>query len=68
MSRTGERPPRGSFALYVVAFVLMVAAGVALVASAKGLLESTRLLWVSAALSACAILMALVALFVPRRR
>ena len=68
MSGTGERPSRGSFALYVVAFVLMVAAGVALVASAKGLLESTRLLWVSAALSAGAILVALVGLFVPRRR
>ena len=68
MSGTGERQSRGSFALYVVSFILMVAAGVALVASAKGLLESTRLLWVSAALSACAILVALVGLFVPRRR
>ena len=68
MSHTRERPPRGSFGLYVVAFVLMVAAGVALVASAKGLLESTRLLWVSAALSAGAILVAVVGLFVPRRR
>ena len=52
----------------MVAFVLMVAAGVALVASAKGLLESTRLLWVSAALSAGAIVVAVVGLFVPRRR
>lgn len=68
MSETGTRPPRGSFALYVVAFVLMVAAGVALVASAKGLLESTRLLWVSTALSAGAIIVAVVGLFVPRRR
>ena len=47
MSHAGTRSPRGSFALYVIAFVLMVAAGVALVASAKGLLESTRLLSVS---------------------
>jgi hypothetical protein len=62
------RTPRGSFALYVVAFVLMVAAGAALVASAKGLLESTRLLWVSSALSAAAIVVAVVGLFVPRRR
>jgi hypothetical protein len=60
--------PRGSFALYLVAFVLMVAAGAALMASAKGLLESTRLLWVSSALSAAAIVVAVVGLFVPRRR
>ena len=56
--RAGRRG--GSFALYVVAFVLLVAAGVALVASAKGLLESTRLLWVSTALSAAAIVVAVV--------
>ena len=52
----------------MVAFVLMVAAGVALVASAEGLLESTRLLWVSAALSAGGDLVAVLGLFVPRRR
>jgi hypothetical protein len=68
VSGTADRPPRGSVTLYVVAFVLMVAAAVALVASAKGLLESTRLLWMSAALSAGAILVAVVGLFVPRRR
>ena len=62
------RCPRGSIAVYVVAFVLMVAAGVALVASAKGLLESTRLLWVSTGLSVGAIAAAVVGLFVPRRR
>jgi hypothetical protein len=62
------RPPRGSLVLYAVSFVLMLAAGVALVASAKGLLESTRLLWASSALSAAAIVFALVGLFVPRRR
>jgi hypothetical protein len=52
----------------VVAFVLMLAAGAALVASAKGLLESTRLLWASSALSAAAIVAAVVGLFIPRRR
>jgi hypothetical protein len=62
------RRPRGSFALYVVAFVLMLAAGGALVASAKGLLESTRLLWVSTGLSAAAIVAAVAGLFIPRRR
>ena len=68
MSEAGTRSTRGSFALYVIAFVLMVAAAVALVASAKGLLESTRLLWVSTGLSAGAIVVALLWLFVPRRR
>lgn len=68
MSDARARLPRGSFAVYVVAFVLMLAAGAALVASAKGLLESTRLLWVSSALSAAAIVVAVVGLFVPRRR
>jgi hypothetical protein len=52
----------------VVAFVLMLAAGGALVASAKGLLESTRLLWASTGLSAAAIVVAVLGLFVPRRR
>ena len=68
MNDARARTPRGSFALYVVAFVLMVAAGAALVASAKGLLESTRLLWISSGLSAAAIVVAVVGLFVPRRR
>jgi membrane protein YdbS with pleckstrin-like domain len=68
VSDASARPPRGSFVVYVVAFVLMLAAGAALVASAKGLLESTRLLWASSALSATAIVVAVVGLFVPRRR
>ena len=68
MNDARARPPRGSFALYVVAFVLMLAAGAALLASAKGLLESTRLLWASSALSASAIVAAVVGLFIPRRR
>ena len=68
MTEAPARRPRGSFALYVVAFLLMLAAGGALVASAKGLLESTRLLWVSTGLSTAAIVVALAGLFIPRRR
>jgi hypothetical protein len=68
VTETPARPPRGSFALYVVAFLLMLAAGGALVASAKGLLESTRLLWVSTGLSTAAIVVALAGLIIPRRR
>jgi hypothetical protein len=68
VSHARGRPPRGSLALYVIAFLLMLAAGAALVASAKGLLESTRLLWASTGLSAAAIVFAIVGLFVPHRR
>jgi hypothetical protein len=68
VSHARERPPRGSLTLYVIAFLLMLAAGAALVASAKGLLESTRLLWASTGLSAAAIVVAIVGLFVPHRR
>ncbi len=68
MTEAPERRPRGSFALYLVAFVLMVAAGASLVLSAKGLLESTRLLWVSTGFSVAAIVVAVVGLVVPRRR
>ena len=68
MSHAPERRPRGSFALYIVAFVLMLVAGASLVMSAKGLLESTRLLWVSTGFSVAAILVAVVGLVVPRRR
>ncbi|MGZ4152113.1 MAG: hypothetical protein ACXVP3_06680 [Actinomycetota bacterium] len=60
--------PRGSFVLYAVAFVLLLAAGATFVASARGFLSSTRLLWVSAGLSALAISAAIAGLLVPRRR
>jgi hypothetical protein len=53
--------------LYAVAFLLLVGAGAAIAASAAGLLESTRLLWTSTALSALAILGAIVSVALPRR-
>lgn len=68
MSHAPGRRARGSFALYLVAFVLMLVAGASLVLSAKGLLESTRLLWVSTGFSIAAIVAAAVGLVVPRRR
>jgi ABC-type Fe3+-siderophore transport system permease subunit len=45
--------------LYVVGFVLMAVAGFTLAVSARGFLASTRLLWVSAGMSAAAIIAAL---------
>ena len=45
--------------LYVVGFVLMAVAGFTLSVSARGFLASTRLLWLSAGMSAAAIIAAL---------
>jgi len=45
-------------ALYIAGFLLMAAAGFALVLSARGFLASTRLLWLSAGMSAGAIVAA----------
>lgn len=44
--------------LYVGAFLLMAAAGFTLAVAARGFLASTRLLWLSAGLSAAAIVAA----------
>src|SRR5205823_7840911 len=46
------------FALYIVGFLLMAASGFALAVSARGFLASTRLLWLSAGMSAAAIIAA----------
>jgi len=62
------RPHRGSLVLYAIAFALMLAAGACFAAAAKGFLESTRLLWVSAACSVAAIVVAVAGVFVPRQR
>ena len=60
-------PRRGWVSLYAVAFVLLVGAGVALVASSAGALRSIGLLWLSALLSAAAVIAAVVAVVMPRR-
>jgi hypothetical protein len=59
--------PRGWVSLYALAFLLLVGAGAAMGASAVGLLASTRLLWTSAILSGGAILIAVLAVVLPRR-
>ena len=65
---TGDRPPRGWASLYALAFVVLVGAGAALTLAAVGLLTSTRLLWMSTALSALAIALAVVSVVLPRSR
>jgi hypothetical protein len=62
------RTPRGSLALYGLAFALMLTAGAFFAAAARGFLESTRLLWVSAGFSLAAIAVAVAGMFVPRHR
>ena len=62
------KPRRGWVSLYAVAFGLMLAAGVALAASSLGSLRSIGLLWLSAALSSVAIVVAVVSILVPRHR
>jgi hypothetical protein len=54
--------------LYAVAFVLMLAAGVALALAVHSFLSDLWPLWLSAALSAGAIVIAVLGLTLPRRR
>ena len=68
MTRDLEARPRGWLSLYAVAFGLMIGAGVALALSAREFLASIATLWVSSALSAAAIVVCLVGLWLPRRR
>lgn len=68
MSETPEpSSPRGSMALYGVAFVVMLAAGLLLGLAARELLRENSLLWASIALSAGAVALAVVSLVLPRR-
>jgi hypothetical protein len=62
-----SRARRGRTGLYALAFVLMLGAGAAIAAASLESLESTRLLWISMGLSYAAIVVALLALLVPRR-
>jgi hypothetical protein len=65
---TVARRPRGWASLYALAFVVLVGAGAALTLAAVRLLTSTRLLWMSTALSALAIALAIVSVVLPRSR
>lgn len=58
---------RGSLALFAVAFVVMLAAGVLLGLAAREFLRETALLWASIALSGGAVVLAVLAVVLPRR-
>lgn len=58
---------RGSMALFAVAFVVMLAAGVLLGLAAREFLRETALLWASIALSGGAVVLAVLAVVLPRR-
>ena len=61
------KTPRGRLAVYAAAFVVMLVAGALLGVAAREFLGNTGILWLSAGLSALAIVLAVVALIVPRR-
>lgn len=58
---------RGSMALFAVAFVVMLAAGVLLGLAAREFLRETALLWASISLSGGAVVLAVLAVVLPRR-
>ena len=65
--RPADRP-RGWVSLYAVAFGLVIAAGAFVVVAARDFLATLTSLWISMGLSAGAIVLAVVALLLPRRR
>lgn len=60
--------PRGLLSLYVVAFLLMLGAGAVLALAVHSFLSDRWPLWLSAGLSAAAIVIAVLGLVLPRRR
>ena len=67
MSDAPTKTPRGWTTLYAVAFVVMLVAGLLLAIAARGFLDNLTLLWLSAGLSLGAIVLAVLALVLPRR-
>jgi hypothetical protein len=63
-----QRRVRGHVSLYWLAFVLMLAAGAALGLAVKSFLSDLWPLWLSAGLSAAAVVFAVLGLALPRRR
>jgi hypothetical protein len=59
--------PRGSMAVYAVAFVMMLAAGALLGLAAREFLRETSMLWASIALSASAVVLSVLSVVLPRR-
>jgi hypothetical protein len=67
VSDAPAKTPRGWTTLYAVAFVVMLVAGLLLAIAARGFLDNLTLLWLSAGLSLGAIVLAVLALVLPRR-
>jgi hypothetical protein len=67
VSDAPAKTPRGWTTLYAVAFVVMLVAGLLLAIAARGFLDNLTLLWLSAGLSLGAIVLAVLALVMPRR-
>ena len=67
MNDAPAKTPRGWTTLYAVAFVVMLVAGLLLAIAARGFLDNLTLLWLSAGLSLGAIVLAVLALVLPRR-
>ncbi len=63
-----EKTPRGWLSLYAVAFGLLLAAGLSAALAARTFLEDLSLLKLSAALSLAAIVIAVLAVVLPRKR
>ena len=60
--------PHGWVSLYALAFGLVIASGVFVVIAARDFLATLTSLWISIALSATAIVVAALAVALPRRR
>ncbi len=59
--------PRGSMAVYAVAFVVMLAAGALLGLAAREFLRETSMLWASIVLSGSAVVLSVLSVVLPRR-
>jgi hypothetical protein len=59
--------PRGSMAVYAVAFVMMLAAGALLGLAAREFLRETSMLWASITLSGSAVVLSVLSVVLPRR-
>ena len=66
MSEEAPRP-RGSMAVYAVAFLMMLAAGALLGLAAREFLRETSMLWASIALSGSAVVLSVLSVVLPRR-
>ena len=65
--RSADRA-HGWLSLYAIAFCLVIAAGALVVVAARDFLATLTSLWISMVLSGCAIVIAVLAVVLPRRR